>query len=213
MRRIIVGIDEVGRGSWAGPLFFGAVCFLKNTQIPTDVIIRDSKALSRAQRERSSYFLRKNTTFALTRVPGETVDRIGLQRATIHGLLTVIRKIRRKIVASLPVLDGEEIQLHYKIDGTRICDIYESHEFIVRGDSKIKEISAASIVAKVARDRLLMRLSKVYPEYGFDSHVGYGTKKHQLALEQHGICAIHRTSYAPIKRVILEGKVIHRDDE
>lgn len=207
MRKIIIGIDEVGRGSWAGPLFFGAVCFLKKTQVPPDVIIRDSKALSRTQREYSSYFLRKNVTFAIARVPGETVDRIGLQRATIHGLLTVMRKIRRKIVASLPALDRGGIQLHYKIDGTRLCDIHESHEFIVRGDSKIREISAASIVAKVARDRLLMRLSKVYPGYGFDSHVGYGTKKHQLALEQHGICAIHRTSYAPIRRIILKNRV------
>lgn len=212
MKKFIIGIDEVGRGSWAGPLFFGAVCFMKNVKIPPDVIIRDSKALNRAQRARSSYFLRKNSIFSITPVPKGTIDDHGLQKATVLGLHSVIRKIRLKIIASLPKKERENLHLHYKIDGNRICRISESHEFIVRGDATVKEISAASIIAKVARDRLLIRLSKVYPEYGFEHHVGYGTQRHQQALKEHGVCPIHRTSYVPIKKIMeAQNKVMHRN--
>ncbi|MBI4599954.1 ribonuclease HII [Candidatus Uhrbacteria bacterium] len=198
----VIGIDEVGRGSWAGPLFFAAVCFIENVTIPHDVSIRDSKALNRVQRVRSARFLRKNTIFSITPVPKGTLDEIGLQRASIRGLLSCIRQIKRKILKTVDEKNGQGIELLYKIDGRKLCDIKERHEFIVRGDDMIREISAASIIAKVARDRHITRLDKKYPEYGFDSHVGYGTKKHQEALLKYGVCEIHRTSYAPIKKIL-----------
>lgn len=202
MRKIVIGIDEVGRGSWAGPLFFAAVCFTRSPELPPGVFIRDSKALNRAQRARSSCFLRKNTIYVITRVPRGTIDTIGLQRATILGLISTVQRIKRKIYKSLNSAQKENTKIHYMIDGRKICDIKESHEYVIKGDDKIKEISAASIIAKVSRDRHITRLGKVYPEYGFQNHMGYGTKEHQRALERYGVCEIHRRSYAPIKMLL-----------
>lgn len=202
MRKIVIGIDEVGRGSWAGPLFFAAACFTRSIELPHGVFIRDSKALNRAQRVRSSYFLRKNSIFSISRVPQGTLDSLGLQRAMVLGLRRVIKNIKRKIGKSQGFLNEESLEFFFMIDGLKICRIQEKHEFVVRGDSKIKEISAASIIAKVARDRYIARLGKVYPEYGFENHMGYGTKEHQLALNRYGVCQIHRTSYAPIRKII-----------
>ena len=203
MKKIIIGIDEVGRGSWAGPLFFAAVCFTRSPdELPPGVFIRDSKALNRAQRARSSAFLRKNSIFSIARVPRGTIDSMGLQKAMVLGLRRIIRNIQRKILKSQEFLNKEIPELSFMIDGLKICRIQEKHEFVVRGDSKILEISAASIIAKVARDRCIARLGKVYPEYGFGNHMGYGTREHQLALQKYGICRIHRTSYLPIRKIL-----------
>lgn len=202
MRKIIIGIDEVGLGAWAGPIYVAAVCFISNSTIPPDVIIRDSKAMNRAQRVRSSFFLRKNTCFVISRVSREIIDTLGVRKATIQGIISVIRKMRQKIRARLTVNARTNTLLHFQIDGKKICSISESHEFIVRGDGTIAEISAASIMAKVARDRHMKRLGTIHPEYGFANHVGYGTREHQRALNKYGICDIHRRSYAPIKKVM-----------
>ncbi|MDP2630449.1 MAG: ribonuclease HII [Candidatus Uhrbacteria bacterium] len=202
MKKLIIGIDEVGRGSWAGPLFFAAVCFTKNIEIPPGVFIRDSKALNRAQRARSSWFLRKNSIFSISRVSRGTIDSLGLQKASVLGLRRVIRSIQRKIRKSQVYLNEQIPDLTFLIDGLKICKIQEKHEFVVRGDDKIMQISSASIIAKVARDRHIARLGKEYPEYGFGNHMGYGTSEHQQALRKHGVCEIHRTSYLPIKKIL-----------
>lgn len=204
MRRVLrIGIDEVGRGAWAGPLYFGAVCFIKRVRIPPSFFIRDSKALNRSQRERSAYFLRKNTLFCVSRVPKETIDKIGLQRSIKRGILGVMKKIKRQIARALELEEAQQQHVcKFLIDGKRMCELKDDHQFIIRGDSKVREISAASIVAKVARDRYMIRIAHRYPEYGFDRHVGYGTRDHQEALTRHGICSIHRQSYVPIRKIM-----------
>ncbi len=203
MKRIIVGIDEVGRGSWVGPLFFGAVCFLQKPILADGVYIRDSKKLTRASRERSASFLRENSIYCICRVSQETIDKKGLSNAMNEGVRRIVVSIRRKLVHVYKCTTGElDTRLHFLIDGRKICDIPHSYCYIVRGDDKVMEISAASIVAKVARDRHLARLAKIYPGYGFERNAGYGTKEHQQGLREYGISQIHRRSYAPIREML-----------
>jgi ribonuclease HII len=216
MRRVLlVGIDEVGRGAWAGPLYFGAVCFIKKVRVPPSVFMRDSKALNRAQRAVSARFIKKNTIFCVYGVPRETLDSFGLQRAMEIGIQRIVRRIKRKILKIAAIRnnapEGKSV-LKYLIDGRKVCEIPDEHAYIIGGDSKIREISAASIIAKVARDRLMIRLSKKYPGYGFQNHVGYGTREHQEALQEHGICDLHRRSYAPVHKIMEQNnsKVMHR---
>ena len=190
-----IGIDEVGRGSWAGPVVIAAVFFPDDLVVPDDVVIRDSKVLSRPSRTRSAYFLRKNSTFCTLVVPTETVDQGGVHRAIVNGIRRICATMKRKI--SNP---------HFLIDGTRLCALRHSHEFIIHGDSLIREIAAASIIAKDFRDRYMARMEKIYPGYGFDRHVGYGTQFHQDALQRLGVSPIHRRSFAPIRRLCTEAE-------
>lgn len=195
-----IGIDEVGRGSWAGPLILCALAFPEGIHIPQSVCIRDSKALNRSQRERSSIFLRENSIFCFSFVSRGTIDRLGIHKATIRGLRSVARKISELIIIK-ENCTGEQYKERYclKIDGRRICQLQDPHEFIVRGDQTEREISAASILAKVRRDAYMTRMARKYPHYGFERNAGYGTAEHRRALEYSGICEIHRLSYRPIK--------------
>lgn len=200
MRRIYIGVDEVGRGAWAGPLVLAALFFKKNIRIPDSILIRDSKALNRAQRRSSELFLRKNSTFCILGVPSETIDKIGIQGATVWAFEALCKKLKVKIIKLTGVSKSAfERQYQFLIDGRRICRPAVPHEFIIGGDDKIPVISAASIIAKTYRDRLMCRASIIYPGYGFENHVGYGTREHQDALKKYGICDIHRRSYAPVK--------------
>lgn len=200
-----IGIDEVGRGAWAGPVVLAAVCLNQNLSIPHHVYIRDSKALSRPMRERSDAFLRKNSTFCFLTVSRGTIDEYGVQKAFALGIQKIALKIKTKLILN----EGLSNLIYRRryitlIDGRRACDLEDPHDFIIGGDGKILAISAASILAKEYRDRYMRNVAaKRFPEYGFEKHVGYGTKKHQLALIKYGICNIHRRSYSPIKNLVM----------
>lgn len=180
---MIVGIDEVGRGCMAGPLVAGAVLFDKPMRG-----LKDSKKLTREQRIVFDAKIRKKAlAHGLGWVMPEELDEVGLTQA-------VRLAMERALLA---------IELEYErviIDGNyNFLRHVPKTETLIKADDLIPAVSAASILAKVARDTWMIDAAKDYPDYGFDSHVGYCTAAHRAAVAQHGICALHRKSFAPIK--------------
>jgi ribonuclease HII len=180
---MLVGIDEVGRGCWAGPLVAGAV--LLSEPIPG---LRDSKKLSKAQRERLDANIRVEAlAFGIGWVTPKEVDTFGLTRA--------VKTAMERALAQITVPYDEVI-----IDGNlNFFPENPKARALIRADDSVPAVSAASIIAKVARDQFMVQAAKAYPGYGFESHVGYGTAAHSEALQLLGVCDIHRMSYKPIK--------------
>lgn len=180
----IAGLDEVGRGPLAGPVV--AACVV----LPEGFIldgIKDSKKLSERQRERAEVRIRAEAVaIGLGLVEPDTIDRINILQATCQAM--------REAFLSLPEPPGCVL-----IDGLPVPAFPCAHQqAIIGGDGLCASIAAASIVAKVARDRMMRAYHIVYPEYGFDGHKGYGAAKHLDALRAHGPCPIHRRSFAPV---------------
>ncbi len=180
----VAGIDEVGRGPLAGPVMAACVVLPPGFDLSG---IRDSKKLWARQRERSEARIRTEAlAIGLGSVEPETIDRINILRATHEAM-------RLAYVQLDPLPD------FVLIDGLPVRDFpCESRKALVQGDSHSVSIAAASIVAKVARDRLMCAYDAVYPEYGFAGHKGYGSAKHMDALREHGPCPLHRRSFAPV---------------
>lgn len=181
----IIGIDEVGRGAWAGPLVVGAVML----SVPI-AGLTDSKKLDKKRRT----FLAKEITasalfVSLGWVSAREVDELGLTKATV---LACERAIEKAPKATEIIIDGLINYLPHMTE----CSV------LVKADLHIPAVSAASIVAKVARDTYMTKQAMLYPEYGFDTHVGYGTKKHLSALETFGVTPLHRRSYKPLMSYI-----------
>jgi ribonuclease HII len=196
MKSILIGADEAGRGAWAGPLVAVAVC-LKTGQKFNHKLLRDSKKLSPKQREEVFAYLQEVVEIGVGIVsPGE-IDEMGLQRANVVAVERAIKKLRIK---------KEELRdMELKIDYigafkkyTTLKENYSLHKF---GESKFLEIAAASIIAKVTRDRMMMELAKEFTHYGFELHKGYGTKLHQEQLKRYGVTRIHRRSFGPIELI------------
>lgn len=186
MSKLIVGIDEVGRGCWAGPLVVGAVMLGEN--IPEG--LNDSKKLSKLQRLHVSKDVHNKALFVgLGWVWPDEVDSLGLTSATTLGIERAILKLSSydKII-----IDGK----------VNFLPQNPLAETLVGADSLVPAVSAASIVAKVARDSYMTKESANYPKYGFDKHVGYGTHFHRQAIAANGICSLHRKSYKPIKSIL-----------
>ncbi|MDO8490098.1 MAG: ribonuclease HII [bacterium] len=193
-----IGIDEVGRGAWAGPLVVAAVYFPAIPRIPENILIRDSKKLRPQQREDSSRFILEKAITVIESAPHSLIDTIGIQAANKKLFESAAKKILNTICTRYP-----RNCVRLKIDGRRICDFSVTHEFVIKGDARLEVIAAASIVAKVWRDHLMVRMAKKYPVYGFEQHKGYGTKQHSSALNKYGLCAIHRRSFSPMKEMLL----------
>lgn len=186
---LIAGVDEAGCGCWAGPVFAAAVILPLGSRIG---LIRDSKTLSLAQRERVITRIKQEATaWAVGTASAAEVDQLNIRRA---GALAMRRAVEG--LAQRP-----EFVL---TDAFKIPQLGISQKNIIGGDRKVKSIAAASIIAKVSRDEHLKLLDQKYPGYGFARHKGYGTKLHQAALAKLGPCEEHRMSYAPIKNVIAE---------
>jgi ribonuclease HII len=188
MKRI-AGVDEVGRGPLAGPVVAAAV--ILDPAKPIDGLT-DSKKLTEKQRNLLDQEIReKALAWSLGRAEAEEIDEINILQASLLAM--------KRAVESLSIRPD-----HLQIDGNHCPEMPYSMEAIIKGDSKIPAISAASIIAKVARDKEMIEMDKRYPQYGFAGHKGYPTKKHREALIQHGITPIHRTCFAPVRKY-LEG--------
>lgn len=201
---MILGIDEVGRGPYAGPLVIGA-CILGDWQNSENAEwiekLTDSKKLS-AKRRKELYVLIKEKALAAVTgwVSGAEIDEIGLSEALRLATRRAVEQIQQtKIPFSEIIIDGT---MNF-LAGTKL-EKYVST--LKKGDFLVKEISAASILAKVERDKYMAELDAVYPEYGFGKHVGYGTATHQKAMEEFGLTPEHRRSFRPV-REIAENKI------
>ncbi len=189
----IIGIDEVGRGPVAGPTAVGAFVVrdlkIKRLIAKFPVPLRDSKKLSRSQRE--VWFAQIKMwrseglcDFAVTMISAKTIDQIGIARAIARALETSLFKLKPKISDSV-LLDG----------GLKAPKEFKNQKTIIKGDEKEKVISLASICAKVTRDNCMFKQAKKYPHYGFENHVGYGTRAHYMAIKKYGPISLHRRSF------------------
>ncbi len=185
----IAGIDEAGRGAWAGPVVASAVILpVQNADLPTLLAgVTDSKKLSAKRREQYFDTIQAvATAIGVGIISAAQVDKLGILNATKLAMATAVEQL-----APTPdhlLIDAVNLTKHTTI----------TLDFFNYGDSRSLSIAAASIIAKVTRDRLLIEMNTTYPGYGFAQHKGYGTKQHQAALNAKGPCADHRFSYRPV---------------
>ena len=190
--KIVFGIDEVGRGPLAGPVIAVAITVSRPTPRPQAEEwggrVRDSKKLTPKQREDTYAFLKESPEvfWAVSRVGEKIIDKINILQATKLAMEKAVLSLEKKI--------GKRAEM-LLIDGNFGIELVRPQESIIKGDETVFLISLASIVAKVERDRLMQKMHKKYPQYGFDKHKGYGTKQHYRMIAQHGICQIHRKSF------------------
>ena len=193
----IAGVDEAGRGPLAGPVVAAAVVLPDDwirEGMPTDLAdLNDSKQLTEAERER--HFLALTThpsvRFALALIDAETIDQINILKATHRAMNQALEQL-------------QPAPAHVLVDGLLVGSIRLPQTPLIKGDSRSYSIAAASVLAKVTRDRLMVEFDRLYPDYGFADHKGYGTERHLAALAIHGPCPIHRRTFAPIKAVTGE---------
>jgi len=186
---LVCGVDEAGRGPLAGPVVAAGVVLDPGRPIRG---LADSKQLTPERREELAIRIRERAlAFALASASVEEIDEINILQATLLAM--------QRAVAALGVVPREVL-----VDGNHCPDLAVPVRAVVRGDATIKSISAASILAKTARDALMVDLHGVRPEYGFDRHKGYSTPEHLEALKQHGACEFHRRSFAPVRELLLQ---------
>jgi len=188
--KLIVGVDEAGRGPLAGPVV-AAACILSRAYINND--INDSKQLSEKKREELFEVIKKDCiAYGVGIVSAEEIDKINIYEATKKAMKEAIVNLKHEfdlILTDAMPLKGFDVEVVP----------------IIKGDAKALPIAAASIIAKVTRDHMMDELAKKYPEYGFDKHKGYGTKKHMDALKKFGpIKGVHRFSYKPVVKISLQ---------
>ncbi len=191
-QKIIAGVDEVGRGSWFGPVFAGAVV-LSNTSTTKLIAegLADSKTLTPRKRAHLVPIIKSQaSSWGLGQASSKEIDELGIRRATETAMLRALQKLSHK--PDLVLVDGS-LPLRLWLG---------PQENIIKGDSKYAEISAASVIAKEARDELIKRLAKIFPEFGLEQHVGYGTKKHKGAILKQGPSRLHRISF--LKKVLTK---------
>lgn len=188
--RLVAGIDEAGRGPLAGPVTAAAVILPDGY---THRVLTDSKQLTERVRDQLYDEITKDERIrcASARVEAGVIDEINILRATWRAMATAFESLIPRADVAL-------------IDGKPVRDFPGTHRALVKGDSLSLSIAAASIIAKVERDRLMLVYAEKYPEYGFERHKGYGTAQHLAALKKHGPCPIHRWSFAPVSQGGLE---------
>ena len=188
----ILGIDEVGRGPLAGPLVVGAVILPEEEQA-WFTELNDSKKLTAKKREKLSTLILENSAAGLGWVPADELDKIGISKALQLATHRAVKSVQRLHVPfSQIIIDG-------KINFLKNTPLEKYTSTLIKADSQIKEVSAASIISKVARDNYMINLANKFPNYGFEKHVGYGTKAHLNAIYKYGLTEEHRKSYEPCK--------------
>ena len=191
-RAIVAGVDEAGRGPLAGPVVAAAV--ILDDERPIDGL-RDSKLLTEARRvELAKAVRRRARAFAVALAEPAEIDGVNILQASLLAMERAVLRLGLK--PDLLRVDGRQVP---RFDGADQPFLAES---VVRGDQLVPAISAASILAKVCRDRLMRRWHRRYPHYGFDSNKGYPTPRHLAALSRFGPCPIHRQSFAPVRRAL-----------
>lgn len=183
---MIAGVDEAGKGSWAGPLVAAAVI------LPVDFearLVNDSKQLTPKMREKMFvHVTRQAVSWAVGVVPSQYIDRHGIVAANKKAILDALKRLHVRPQAVL-------------VDAVKITYGKKPVKAIIDGDAKVLSIAAASIVAKVVRDELMNGEHRLYPQYEFHQHKGYGTSRHHALLKRHGLSPIHRRSFRPIKEL------------
>ena len=186
---IICGVDEAGRGPLAGPVFAAAVILDPNKPIAG---LRDSKKLSAVRRDQLAQLIQRDAlAWSIAQCSAAEIDALNILQATMLAMRRAIEGLA--VVPTLALIDGNRCP----VSAVRT-------EAIVKGDDKVLEISAASILAKTARDALLQEMHSRYPQYGFDQHKGYPTALHLARLREHGVTPEHRRSYAPVRALLDE---------
>lgn len=176
----VAGVDEVGRGCLAGPVVAGAVALNPGKYVPR---IADSKTVTALERERLfDRIVRAAVAWSVSIVEPDEIDRINIHKASLAAM-------ERAVMGMTPLPD------FVLVDAFKIPNIPMAQRAVVHGDARCTAIAAASILAKVTRDRLMKQLHEQYPQYGLDKHKGYATREHRAAVAQHGYCAIHRKSF------------------
>jgi len=185
----ICGVDEAGRGPLAGPVF--AACVVLNPDYPIEGLA-DSKKLSEKTRTKLEMIIKTHSmAWAVASASVDEIDQLNILQASLLAM--------KRAVESLTFTPDQVL-----VDGNHRPHLNFPVQAIIRGDSLIPEISAASILAKTARDAEMMRLHQDFPHYGFDRHKGYPTAAHIIALQEHGISSEHRRSFAPVKKLIMQ---------
>ena len=183
---ILAGVDEVGRGSLIGPVYAAAV--ILNNSIDKK-LLKDSKTLTKDKREELEKFIKKNSIWAIGQASTKEIEKINILHASLLAMKRAILKL--KIKPSLVLIDGNKLPnlKNYKL------------EYIIKGDQKVASISAASILAKVARDKFITTLAINNKVYGWEQNFGYGTKQHLKAIKKFGVTKHHRRTFSPISGI------------
>ena len=193
--RLICGVDEAGRGPLAGPVFAACVIFCPDRPIDG---LADSKTLSAGRRDELSRLIRaQSRAWSVASASVEEVDRLHILWATMLAM--------KRAVEMLTVMPTEVL-----VDGNRCPDLAYPVTAIVKGDATVPQISAASILAKVARDAHMLLLHRQYPDYRFDRHKGYPTRDHIQALHDHGVSPVHRRSFSPVRALVESSQTMAR---
>ena len=184
--KIIAGVDEVGRGSLVGPVYAAAVILKKKIKRK---LLKDSKSLSKSKRENLLKYIKKNSIWAIGKASTKEIEKLNILNASLLAMKRAIKKLKKK--PTLTLIDGNKLPeiKNYKLKS------------IIKGDEKIPSISAASIIAKVTRDKMITGLGKKFEGYYWDKNFGYGTKQHLNAIKNLGITSHHRKTFSPVNKV------------
>ena len=187
MKSLIAGVDEVGRGSLIGPVYAAAVILKKKLDKKK---LKDSKKLTKKNREILEKYIKKNSHWSIGSASLKEIEKLNILNASLLAMKRAIKKLKKKPMQVL-------------IDGNKVPKIKNYNlKYVIKGDEKIPEISAASIIAKVSRDRLITKMSKKYIKYSWNKNAGYGTKDHLSAIKKFGITKYHRKTFQPIHNIL-----------
>ena len=184
--KTFAGVDEAGRGSLIGPVYAAAVILDKSIK---KKLLKDSKSLTKSSREILSKYIKKNSMWAVGKASVREIEKINILQASLLAMKRAIQKLKKKPAIVL-------------IDGNKVPEI-KSYKLksIIKGDQKIPSISAASIIAKVTRDKMITSLGKKFKGYNWDKNFGYGTQQHLKAIKNLGVTSHHRKNFSPISKI------------